>query len=352
MLPAQFVREVEGKGPQAAYLFLGPEQFQRDKCRRALITKQLRSEDMEHGFTRHDLSEISLARVLDDACSFSLFAAQRVIWVASAEEAAPKGRSTAGDDAGEGDARPDLLSRYVNNSPPGVVIVFDVSRYELEGEDKARVERVRKFYSAIPAVVEFARFSAEAARILAGQLARESRVQIAAPEIEMLVEACGADATRISREMEKLQLYGGEAPVTAATLEALVLNARTNSIFELVTCLGRCDRMRALDILDALVREGEYLPLALAFLGTQFRLALAAADAGLRGGGQIESHFRKLGVAIWRSRAEQVWQTVTAFPREKLERAVVAVHAADKALRDANPEDRIVLEKFILAVTG
>ena len=32
-----------------------------------------------------------------------------------------------------------------------MVVVLDVSRYDLEGEDKAKLDRVRKFYAAIPA---------------------------------------------------------------------------------------------------------------------------------------------------------------------------------------------------------
>jgi len=59
-----------------------------------------------------------------------------------------------------------------------------------------------------------------------------------------------------------------------------------------VNAMGRRDRARALECLDALVREGEYLPLALSFLSTQFRTALAAREAGLKTAGQIQSHFR------------------------------------------------------------
>ncbi len=60
-----------------------------------------------------------------------------------------------------------------------------------------------------------------------------------------------------------------------------------------------------------LTRDGEYLPLALTFLGTQFRLALAAKEAGLTNAGQIQAHFARQGIQIWRGRAEQVAETLT-----------------------------------------
>ena len=74
-------------------------------------------------------------------------------------------------------------------------------------------------------------------------------------------------------------------------------DARATTIFALVNALGRRDRARALEILDTLTREGEYLPLALAFLSTQFRMALVAREAGLKSPQQIQGHFSRHGRA-------------------------------------------------------
>ena len=123
-------------------------------------------------------------------------------------------------------------------------------------------------------------------------------------------------------------------------------------MFALVGALGRGDRKRSLDCLDALLREGEYLPLALTFLATQLRLAMAARDEGLRTAQQIQAHFTKQGIRIWRDRAEQVHQTMTAFPSEKLSSAIEKVFWADKALRDARPDDRVVMEELVFSLTS
>ena len=77
------------------------------------------------------------------------------------------------------------------------------------------------------------------------------------------------------------------------------------------------------------------MPLALTFLATQFRMALAAREAGLRGAGQIQAHFNKLGARIWPERARQIEQTMEAFPKERLALAVEKVFEADRGLRDA-----------------
>jgi DNA polymerase-3 subunit delta len=357
MTPEQFLKQVQ-KSPAPVYLFIGPDGYYRDACRRALLAAALSPEEREQGYIRHDLDELSLAEVLDDARSMSLFASRRVIWVSGAEGALPRGRaatSSSGDDDDGPAAKgsPSLLSSYVAAPAPGTILVFDSSRYDFDGEDRARIERVQKFYAAIPNQVELRPFSPEAARALAIDLARQASLKIGVAEIGMLVEALGADASRIASEIEKLALYAGaETRIGAADISRLVPNAQEATIFELVAALGAGNRVRSLDLLDTLVREGEYLPLALSFLAGQFRMALVAREAGLRTAGEIQAHFTRIGIRIWRDRAEQVRQTLSAFSKEKLELALRKLFNTDSALRDARPDDRIVMEQLILALTG
>ncbi len=347
MTPEQFLRQLEKPGPPPVVLFLGPEAYQRRACRDALLAKALSAQERESGLTRHDLDEVSLREVLDDARSFSLFAGRRVIWAGGAEGALP--RRLAADEASG--AAP--IAGYARDPTPGVVLVFEASRYGFEGDDKARIERVRKFYAAIPDAVEFRPFSPEAARALARDLARQRRLDIGVREIGALVESLGGEAGRIAAEIEKLSLFAGPSrAVTLADIESLAPDARSATLFALVAALGRSDRLAALESLDVLLREGEYLPLALAFLSTQFRLALAAHESGSRSASQIQAQFTRLGIRIWRDRAEQVAQTVASFSPARIERAIELVFEADRALRDARPDDRVVLEKFVLDLTG
>jgi DNA polymerase-3 subunit delta len=356
LTPDQFLATLQKNGPAPAYLFLGPEPYQRDHCRRALLDAVLgpAPEDRESGLTRVDLSETPLAAALDDARALSLFASRRVIWIGSAEAVLPRGRAIASDsDQGDDTADVTPLSAYLREPTPSTVVVLESSRYGFEGDDKARLERVQKFYAAIPAQVEFRPFSPEAARSLAQTLAKQAGLQLGLAELALLLDATGGDASRIAVEIEKLRLFtGGARKVTAEDIATLVPDAQATTIFALVAALGRSDRTRALETLDTLAREGEYMPLALTLLATQFRTALVAREAGLRSASQIQAHFNKLGARMWPERARQIEQTVAAFSTSKLQRAVGRLFEADKALRDARPDDRIVMEELILALTA
>jgi len=284
-----------------------------------------------------------------------LFASRRVIWIGGAEAVLPRGRAATAAESDEGGEAGDAgqLAAYLREPTPGTVVVLESSRYGFEGEDKAKLERVQKHFAAIPAQVEFRPFSPEAVRSLAQALAKKTGLQLGLAELAMLLDATGGDATRIAVEIEKLYLFtGGARKVTADDIAVLVPDAQATTIFALVAALGRSDRTRALEILDTLAREGEYMPLALTFLATQFRAALVAREAGLRNASQIQAHFNKLGARMWPQRAREIEQTVGAFSKAKLERAVGKLFAADRALRDARPDDRIVMEELILTLTA
>jgi DNA polymerase III subunit delta len=352
MSPEQFLAKLAKNGSEPVYLFIGPEAFERTRCRRALLDAVLPPAERDNGFTRHDLDRTPLAAALDDARALSLFASRRVIWLAGAEAAVPRGRS-ASDSEEEAESGQAGLAAYLREPTPDVTLVIDCSRYEFEGEDKPRMERVEAFFAAVPAKVEFRPYAPEAARFLAQKLAKEAGIQLGLAELALLLEATGGDASRISMEIEKLRLFAGTArKITAGDIAALVPDAQSSTIFALVAALGRGDRARALEILDTLSRAGEYMPLALTFLATQFRTALAAREAGVRGASQIQAHFNKMGARMWPERARQIEQTMDAFSKERLQLAVEKVFETDRGLRDARPDDRILMEEMVFALTG
>ena len=349
MTTAQFLSRVKKKDFPSVCLFQGSESYNRRRCKEAILLESKLEPDYL------DAAETPLAAIIDDARAMSLFAGERLIFVTNAEAAMPRSSRAAtvveDEDTGidEGPAAASNatpLQAYMKSPTPGVTLIFEATRFDFDGDDKAKSERVRKFYAPIHEVVEFKRFNPDDARVEVDRIARALRVQIEPAAIEALVEALAADVGRIGVELEKLAMYG--KPVTVAELPLLVPDARQSTIFALVNALGQKNRGKSLEVLDALVREGEYLPLALTFLATQFRMALVAKEANLRNSQQVQGHFQKQGVPMWGSRAEQVAGTAGKFSKEQLERGLKLIFDADRDLRSARPDDRTVIENFVV----
>jgi DNA polymerase-3 subunit delta len=353
MTPEQFLAKLKRQSPAPAYLFLGPEAYQRQRAKDALLDKVLPGDERSEGFTQTDLDEVSLAHVVDDACSMSLFARRRLIWITSAEAALPRRMNTSSDDEGDAAKSPDdLLKSYLKSPAADTVLVFDCNRYDFTGDDKAKLDRVAKFYSSIPDVVEFRPMTTEDIRALAQDLLAANSLKMEPRDLAFLIDAIGADASRLAHEIDKLAVFAGpNAKITAADLRALVPNASQSNIFAVVNALGRRDRAAALAAVDLLVRDGEYLPLSLTFLGTHFRLALAVRESRLHNPQQVVNHFMKEGIRMWRDRAEQLLHTASIFNTEQLSYGIRLIYETDKGLRDVRPDDKTVMESLVLNLT-
>jgi DNA polymerase-3 subunit delta len=94
--PAQLIARMKKQGLPPAVLLLGPEAYERRRLKQAMAATV-----PPEALTEHDLGDVSLAEVVDDARSLSLFASERLIWVTNAEAALPRGRGS--DDDGEGE---------------------------------------------------------------------------------------------------------------------------------------------------------------------------------------------------------------------------------------------------------
>lgn len=351
MTPAQFLARVKKNDVPAVCLFLGNEAYERGRCREAAAARY----DSENGAMAHyDLSETELTDVIDDARAGSLFANERLILATSAEAMLPRTSKEDDDEEGSGTAGSgELLRGYIKDPTPGVVLILECSRFDLEGEDKKKSERVRKYFAAVPDAVEFKRHSVEEARVELQAQAKRMKLELDGQASALLVECLAADVARISTELEKLALFATDGrAITAEDILTLVPDARCSTIFALVNALGRKDRARSLVTLDSLVRENEYLPLALAFLSSQLRMALAARDSNLKTAQQIQGHFSKVGVPMWGSKAEQVAQTSQKFSKAELKRGLKLIFEADRNLRSARPDDRSVMEDFVVRLTA
>jgi DNA polymerase-3 subunit delta len=350
MKPKALLAQLEKGPPAAGYLFLGNELFFRDRCRQALIQAALgEAAASGEGLTEFDLKEQPLRRLLDEARTFSLFASARLIIGSNADAALPR-RVTTRSDSPDAAA----LAGYFKDPTPGVTILLECRRFGWnDREEKDKLERVAKFFAAVPQTVEMAPLTAEEALAVSQRLAKQHKLDVAPDLLAELVEMLGNDLARLSSDLEKLALYlGGQRAVTRQDLEVLIPEARQSGVFELTDALARKDRPRALDLVDTLAKTGEYWPLQLSMLARLFRQALAAKEQGARGVPQITRLFQAQGTQMWPARARQILDVGQKFSRLELERALIALFHADRDLRRDHPSDRIIIEQLVVKMTA
>jgi DNA polymerase-3 subunit delta len=348
---AQFLVQLQKKGPSPGYAFLGNELFARDGCRKALLEAALPPEERERGLSQYDLAETRLESIVAEARTLALFAPARLIIAYNAENVLTRGKEGEEEDESPPPGS-DVLEAYFRNPTPGVVLLFEATRFDWDDrEERKKLERLAQFFRAVPVLVELRRLSERAALEGARGLAQQARLGIADALLAELVEALGYDMARIANEISKLETYSEGREISREELAKLVPEARTSGMFDLTDALASKDRRRALEILDTLTRMDVYLPLQINFLAGVFRNALAVKESGARSESEVNRLFSRLGLPVWPARARQALDAARRFTREQLESAVVRLFEADRDLRRERPEDRLILEKLVWELT-
>ncbi len=355
MTPRAFLQHFRKEGkPAAGYLFLGTEQFYRDRCRAALKKAVLGEPADPQGLAEIDLKEQPLSRLADEARTPSLFAASRLIIARNAEAVLPRG----GSKENRGRA---LLKEYFARPTPGVVVLIEATRFDGRDRDgKAALERAAKFFSSVPETVELKALTMQEAVKAAATLAGRLNLAVERSVLAELVEMLAGDVAKIENNLQKLALYAapaseaGAAPaaITSRDIELLVPEARQSGLFDFSDALARRDRTRALELLDTMSKAGVYWPMQLSLIAKLFREALAANELRLRGAGSVGSKLGSYGLRLWPARARQVAEIASRFSGGELERALVALFEADRELRSSNPGERIVMEHLVVRLTG
>src|SRR3954447_21235472 len=154
--PAErFVAEVQSRKLRPAYVFVGDEAFFRARCREAVLTHLIPNDMREFSLYELDLSDVSVAEVLDRARTPSLMAPFQVFFVRGVKEL--YGRGSHADEFA-------AIEAYMKDPNPDAVIIFvadhisipaDVRRMEMQ--DRDRFDRIRETLGEYCGIVELAR---------------------------------------------------------------------------------------------------------------------------------------------------------------------------------------------------
>jgi DNA polymerase III subunit delta len=351
----RFVSELESRRLRAAYVFVGDEAFFRKRFRDAILQYLVPADLRDFSLFEFDLAENDLAEVLDRARTPSLMAPFQVFFVRGVKNLFGRGSSS-------NEEKLAAIEEYCKNPNPDALIVFvadhisipaDVRRMEMQ--DKERYQRIRETMGAYCGIVELARVEeGEAVRWISDYCASRD-VKIESDGARELVDALGGGMMMISNELEKLMLYVGEKKrITLGDVETMVLAAKQRSLYELTDAISSKDRVRSLQVLDAILSSGEGEEAAIGhiyMLAKTFRQMLVILERNVR-------DQRMLWAALWQGfrvppfAADDIIKQARRYKsRRELTRAIRLVAKADLALRSNPVSKRMVLERLVIDLT-
>jgi DNA polymerase-3 subunit delta len=349
----RFVSELESHKLRPAYILVGDEAFFRKRVRDAILEHLVPGDMREFSFFDYDLAETSLAEVLDRARTPSLMAPFQVFFVRGVKSLYGRGSN---------EEKLAAIEDYCKNSNPDALLVLvadhisipaDARRMDMQ--DKERYQRIRETLGTFCGIVELARVEeGEAVRWIAEYCATRD-VKIEPDGARELVDALGGDMMMVSNELEKLILYVGEKKrITLGDVETMVLAAKQRSLYELTDAISSKDRVRSLEILDALLMSGDGEEAAIGhiyMLAKTFRQMLVILERNVR-------DQRMLWAALWQGfrvppfAADDIIKQARRYKsKRELTRAIRLVAKADLALRSNPVSKRFVLEKLVMDLT-
>jgi DNA polymerase-3 subunit delta len=351
----RFVSELESRKLRPAYVFVGDEAFFRKRFRDAILQHLVPADLRDFSIFEFDLAENDLAEVLDRARTPSLMAPFQVFFVRGVKNLFGRGSN---------DEKLAAIEDYCKNPNPDALIVFvadhisipaDVRRMEMQ--DKERYQRIRETMGQYCGIVELARVEeGEAVRWISDYCASRSvPVKIDPDGARELVDALGGDMMMISNELEKLMLYvGAKNRITLGDVETMVLSAKQRSLYELTDAISSKDRVRALEVLDAILSSGDGEEAAIGhiyMLAKTFRQMLVILERNVR-------DQRMLWAALWQGfrvppfAADDIIKQARRYKsRRELTRSIRLVAKADLALRSNPVSKRMVLERLVMDLT-
>jgi DNA polymerase-3 subunit delta len=350
----RFVTELQSRKMRPAYVFVGDEAFFRKRFRDAILEHLVPADLRDFSLFEFDLAETDLAEVLDRARTPSLMAPFQVFFVRGVKNLFGRGSN---------EEKLAAIEEYCKNPNPDALLIFVADHIsipadarKMEMQDKERYQRIRDTMGQYCGIVELARVEeGEAVRWITDYCTTRA-VKVEADGARELVDALGGDMMMISNEIEKLILYVGEKKrITLGDVETMVLAAKQRSLYELTDAISSKDRVRALEVLDAILASGEGEEAAIGhiyMLAKTFRQMLIILERNVR-------DQRMLWAALWQGfrvppfAADDIIRQARRYKnRRELTRAIRLIAKADLALRSNPVSKRMVLERLVVNLTS
>jgi len=352
--PSRALEIIQAGRLSPGYLLLGKEIYWRDRIIEAL-RKALGTDQVAMGIAEFDLREDSLSRVLEAARERSLLSPRQLLIVRNAQSLSSRQRGEGeGPPArrGKGSQQPEELSAYFRDPNPDSVLVLEMMDVDLDSDDWREREKVKSRLEAFGSLCEVVLLAApglgEALQLVREETAARG-LTISPEAAERLVTDWNRDIGRIRMELEKLSLFDPDKTrIEAADLNLWSGVATGAPSLPLIEAIGSGDARKALEALGEVDRTRRYPPLVLLEVTRYLRQLILLKEKKVREPRQAANILWGARLPALQSFLPSMLEQSRRFSGRSLLKALQLAYEAEVALRSSPPEDRIIMERFVL----
>jgi DNA polymerase III subunit delta len=331
--PEKLIERLAGGKSVPAIVLQGTDSYLREMCRNRVIEAFVPDGLRDWAVARLSAREAGWGEILQRAQTLPMLAPRQVIVVEGAESVEKLGDKSR-------DQVLEALDSYLASPAPFTVLLLEAA--SLDGRQK-----FCKLLGEKALIVELT-IGGESAIALASQMAKDLSVGIDRDAAVFLVEILNGEPARMRIELEKLSAYvQGASQIRIADVEAIVVAARKNTVWQLGDMLADRKRDAALVFLDNLLREGEQPIGIVGALAWLYRKLIEAR--GLPATTRGFQAARQLGMRP--DAAENAIRQAYRIPKRDLVAGLVALAEADSQLKSSNPDPRAFMEFLVARLT-
>jgi DNA polymerase III subunit delta len=332
--PEKLITKLAGGKAIPAVVLLGTDIYLRDLCRKQIVEACVPAGAREWAVARIRGDGEGWDEALERVQTMPMLAPRQVIIVEDADLIEKLGDDSRDEILG-------ALSKYLD-SPASFSVLL------IEAEALDRRQRFYKLLAEKALLVELT-IGSESAASLAEQMAKESGVEIDRAAATLLADILNGEPARIRIEIDKLAAYAQErGKIVTSDVEALVVAARKNTVWQLADMLATRERAAAFAFLDNLLREGEEPVRLVGALAWRYRKLVEARGLPRTMTGWQAA--KQLGMNP--NDAEAAIRNAHRVSKAELLAGLVALADADSQLKSSNPNPRAFMEFLIARLTS
>ena len=333
-----FFRSLKRDPIKPAYLIFGEETFMLDLALRELLKAILPAGLNDFNHDVFYAREVDVAKVVSACEMLALFGGQRLVLLKDIQW-----MSTAS-------LKP-LNDYLANPSPSTTLVCYGVTTTRALTKTTGFYKKIRK----VGVVQEFKALREwEVGRFLTRQ-AKTRKMALEPKAQDALIKAVGTDLASLDMALEKIDLYfgplssdeGSSRTITEEMLGEVVAVTRSHEIFELTEAIAQQDLGRSLELLGAMLEQGQNGVGINLMVARQMR-QIWLVQAALRRRLDKKETAKAAGMSPFF--VERYRAYAKRFSASQLRRAMMLALETDRRLKSSRLSDRVLLEKMVIAV--